>query len=50
MQDILHVDDNQDLSSTAKSAAFCPTLQRKEEALASLTATQKILEGGMEKL
>ena len=45
IKEILLADDNQNLSSTAKAAAFCRTLKQKEETLTVLTTAKEKLEG-----
>ena len=45
IKETLLADDNQDLSYTAKAAAFCRSLKQKKESLAVLTTAQEHLEG-----
>ena len=45
IKETLLADDKQDLSSTAKAAAFCRTLKKKKEIHAVLTTAQEKFEG-----
>ena len=45
IKETLLAEDNQDVSLTAKAAAFCRTLKQQEETLAVLTTAQEKSEG-----